>query len=273
MCLILFAYRHHPRYPLILAANRDEFYDRPTQTLDFWTDRPEIAAGRDLKRMGTWMGVTRHGRLAAVTNYREAGIQKPEALSRGQLVTDFLAGHTTAPDYLRGLHANGHLYNGFNLIVGDTRGLYYYSNRGGTVSPVQPGIHGLSNHLLDTHWPKVRDGKSRFAAILAEDENHIHRSKLLEALQDQSVPPDNQLPDTGIDPAWERVLAPIFITSPVYGTRCSSLLTVDRDGGVDFAEITWRPAEARPVIKDRRHIHFRISRTPGAGLRATSALS
>jgi uncharacterized protein with NRDE domain len=258
MCLILIAYRHHPRYPLILAANRDEFYERPTQALEFWPDRPEIAAGRDLKRMGTWLGISRQGRLAAVTNYREAGVQRPEAQSRGHLVTDFLATRATPPDYLHRLRANGHLYNGFNLIVGDVRGLYYYSNRGGTASPVQPGIHGLSNHLLDTHWPKVRDGKSKLAAILAENENDIDRQRLLEALQDQSVPPDNQLPDTGVGPAWERMLAPIFITSPTYGTRCSSLLTIDANAAVVFTEVSWRPAEARPTLKGEKQIRYRI---------------
>ncbi len=258
MCLILFAYRHHPRYPLILAANRDEFYDRPTRTLDFWPDQPEIAAGRDLRGMGTWLGINRHGRLAAVTNYREAGVQSSDARSRGQLVTDFLTGHTVAPDYLNRLQADIHLYNGFNLIIGDTRGLYYYSNRGEAPSPVQPGVHGLSNHLLDTQWPKVRDGHDRMAAILAEDDTEINRQRLLELLKDQSVPPDDQLPDTGVGPDWERMLAPIFITSPDYGTRCSSLLTIDTDGEVDFTEITWHPAKDRPTLKSRQHIRHTI---------------
>lgn len=259
MCLILFAYQHHPRYPLILAANRDEFYDRPTRALGFWPDQPEIAAGRDLKRMGTWLGINRQGRLAAVTNYREGGVQRPEALSRGQLVTDFIAGRAAAPAYLQKLHANGHLYNGFNLIVGDARRLYYYSNRGASPSPVQPGIHGLSNHLLDTHWPKVRDGRSKMAAILAEGNTVIRRQRLLEALEDQSVAPDDQLPDTGVGPEWERMLAPIFITSPDYGTRCSSLLTIDREGEVDFTEITWHPAQAGPTLKSEKHIRYRIN--------------
>lgn len=258
MCLILLAYHHHPRYPLILAANRDEFYERPTQALDFWPDHPEIAAGRDLKRMGTWLGVNRHGHLAAVTNYREAGIQRPEARSRGHLVSDFLAGRTAVTSYLHRLHAESRLYNGFNLIVGDARELYYYSNRGEKPSPVQPGIHGLSNHLLDTPWPKVRDGQSRMAAILAENDSAIHRQRLLEALEDQRVPPDDQLPDTGVDPEWERMLAPVFITSPAYGTRCSSLVTIDTQGEVNFTEITWHPAETRPILKGEKQITYKI---------------
>jgi uncharacterized protein with NRDE domain len=258
MCLILFAYHHHPRYPLILAANRDEFYDRPTLKLDFWPDQPEIAAGRDHKRMGTWLGINRHGRLAAVTNYREPGAQRPEARSRGHLVTDFLADRTAAAEYLRRLHSDSHRYNGFNLIVGDAEALYYYSNRDGTASPVQSGIHGLSNHLLDTRWPKVRHGKSMLAAILAENDTEIERQKILEVLEDQHVPPDDQLPDTGVGIQLERMLSPIFITSPAYGTRCSSLLTVDSNGEVNFTEITWDPAAARPILKDKKHIQYRI---------------
>ena len=258
MCLILFAYHHHPHYPLILAANRDEFYDRPTQPLDFWPDRPGIAAGRDLKRMGTWLGINRHGRLAAVTNYREAGVQRPEARSRGRLVADFLAGNSAVTGYLDRLHAGGHQYNGFNLIVGDARELYYFSNRGGKPSAVQPGIHGLSNHLLDTCWPKVRDGKSRMAAVLAENETDIHRQRLLEALEDQCIPPEDQLPHTGVGKEWERMLAPIFITSTAYGTRCSSLLTIDIQGEVDFTEITWQPVEPRPTKIGEKHIRFKI---------------
>jgi uncharacterized protein with NRDE domain len=258
MCLILFAYQHHPRYPLILAANRDEFFNRPTQALAFWPDQPGIAAGRDLKRMGTWLGLNRHGRLAAVTNYREAGVQRPEARSRGHLVADFLVGNTTAPDYLRRLHANGHRYNGFNLIMGDARELHYYSNRGVAPTPVQPGIHGLSNHLLDTPWPKVCKGQSKMAAILAEDDTNIDRQRLLEALEDQSAPPDDQLPDTGLGAEWERMLAPIFITSPDYGTRCSSLLTINTHGEVHFTEITWQPAASRPILKGRKHIQFKL---------------
>jgi len=258
MCLILLAYHHHPRYPLILAANRDEFYDRPTQALDFWPDQPEIAAGRDLKRMGTWLGINRRGRLAAVTNYREAGGQRPEARSRGRLVVDFLAGHSAVTSYLARLHAGGRLYNGFNLILGDARELYYLSNRGGEPSAVPPGIHGLSNHRLDTRWPKVLHGKSRMAAVLTENDADIHRHRLLNVLEDQSIPPDDQLPDTGVGSEWERMLAPIFITSPAYGTRSSSLLTIDTRGHVTFTEITWQPAEPRPTIKCEKHIRYKI---------------
>lgn len=260
MCLILFAYRQHPRYPLILAANRDEFYDRPTQALAFWTDHPEIAAGRDLQRMGTWLGITRKGRLAAITNYREPGMQKTDAPSRGHLVTDFLSGRTAPRTYFRRLSRNGLNYNGFNLIAGDARQLYFYSNRGGQVSLLPPGIHGLSNKSLNTDWPKVRRGKALMATILAESSADPDRRRIMQLLQDQSAVPDDQLPDTGIGTEWERILAPIYIASPTYGTRCSSVLTIDYQDNVHFDEMTWNPAAGAPISMDHRQIRFRIQR-------------
>jgi uncharacterized protein with NRDE domain len=260
MCLILFAYRYHPRFHLILVANRDEFFDRPTRALGFWPDHPEIAAGRDLKQMGTWLGITRKGRLAAITNYREAGAPKTDAPSRGHLVADFLAGHIPAYQYLQQLGSSDQDYNGFNLIIGDDQGLYYHSNRGGSICNLQPGIYGLSNRLIDTDWPKVRDGKTRLDDILAEDEHTISRNALLELLQSQNVAPDDQLPETGVGIQWERVLAPIFITSPAYGTRASSLLTIDHRGEVHFTEITWDPARPTPTPMDQKDIQFKIQR-------------
>lgn len=258
MCLILLAYHHHPRYHLILAANRDEFYDRPTLGLEFWTDHPEIAAGRDLQRMGTWLGITRKGRLAAITNYREPGLQKADAPSRGHLVADFLAGRMMPDLYLQQLSQNGQQYNGFNLIVGHDRKLCYYSNRGGPPSPLPPGIHGLSNKSLNTEWPKVRRGKTLMAAVLAQNGADLDRQRVMELLQDKSTPADDELPDTGVGIEWERILAPIFIQSPTYGTRCSSLLTIDHQGNVDFTEITWDPSGTAPTAMADRHIRFRL---------------
>jgi len=258
MCLILLAYRHHPRYRLILVANRDEFYARPTQALAFWPDHPEIAAGRDLKQMGTWLGITRRGRLAAITNYREIGVQSVAAPSRGHLVADFLTGQIPMPQYLQQLHHTGHLYNGYNLVIGNAQGLSYYSNRGGPASLLQPGIYGLSNRLLNTDWPKVRHGKARLAALLTENGDDIDRQRFIELLQDQNISPDDQLPDTGVGPEWERILAPIFIASPTYGTRASSLMTIDYQGDVHFTEITWHQTGAKPTLMSEKKIHFRI---------------
>lgn len=258
MCLILFAYRYHPRYRLVLAANRDEFYDRPTQALQFWTDHPGIAAGRDSRQMGTWLGITRSGRLAAVTNYRDAGLQKRNAPSRGHLVADYLADTISPAFYLEKLHKVSHRYNGFNLIVGDSRDLCYYANRDGQVKILPPGIHGLSNHLLNTAWPKIIAGKSRLAEILKKGEPDLAHAEIVGLLQDQSIPPAGELPHTGVGLEWEKILAPIFITSPSYGTRSSSILTIDYRGEVAYSEITWHPAEATPAVKEQRQIQFTI---------------
>ncbi len=264
MCLILFAYRCHPRYRLILAANRDEFYERPTQPLRFWQNHPHIAAGRDLKQMGTWLGITRQGRLAAITNYRQADSQPSNTPSRGHLVADFLAGNIPAGLYLNQLHKKSHEYNGFNLLVDDSRGLCYYSNRGDSQHlRLNPGIYGLSNRRLNTDWPKVRCGKAGLAAIVENNGEAIDRKKLSELLRDQTTPSDDQLPDTGVGVALERVLAPVFITSPTYGTRSSSILTIGRNGEVDFTEITWHQTKSIPDATDQKRIQFVIEEQAG----------
>lgn len=260
MCLILFAYQHHPRYRLVLAANRDEFYNRPTRALEFWPDHPEIAAGRDLKQMGTWLGITRKGHLAAITNYRQAGVQMADAPSRGHLVADYLAGQIPAPRYLQQLSKSDQHYNGYNLIISDDQGLYYYSNRGGPAVSLQTGIYGLSNRLINTNWPKVRHGRGRLADILAEDDHDIDRDRLMKLLQNQNIAPDDQLPDTGVGLQWERILAPIFIASPTYGTRASSLLTIDHQGEVHFTEITWDQTRSKPTLANQKDIQFKIQR-------------
>jgi uncharacterized protein with NRDE domain len=261
VCLILFAYQSHARFRLIMAANRDEYYERPTQALQFWSDDPDIAAGRDLKEMGTWLGITRKGRLAAVTNYREVGFKKHGAPSRGDLVVDFLVGNMPPGVYSEKLQRVGDRYNGFNLIFGDTNGLHYFSNRCRCLSqPIAPGIYGLSNRLLDSDWPKVRNGKSRLATILGQDDDAQFRLHLWELLKNQEPAPEAELPETGVGRGWERILAPIFITSSTYGTRSSSLLTLSYDGEVEFSEITWSPAKAQPNVKIQNQLCFKIEK-------------
>jgi uncharacterized protein with NRDE domain len=257
MCLILFAYDVHPDYRLVLAANRDEFYERPAAPLQFWEDYPEVLAGRDLKLMGTWMGVTRSGRLAAVTNYRDPKGLKEVAPSRGDLVADFLKGSMRPVDYLREIQVNLDAYNGFNLIVGDRDGLYYASNHGDWFHPLGPGVYGLSNHLLDTPWPKVRAGVSSFKTLVAE-RNVFTLPELENLLRNQERPPDDQLPDTGVGLEWERRLAPIFISSPSYGTRCSSILTIARTGRIVFKEISWQRNRTTPRIAAVREFNFTL---------------
>lgn len=245
MCLILFAYRSHPKYRLILAANRDEFYARPTAQLDFWDDYPDVLAGRDLEQMGTWMGVTNRGRFAAITNFRNPQSMKPQSPSRGKLVSDFLTGKMSPKTYLEQLAVTANCYNGFNLLVGDTDQLYYYSNHGNDICCLGPGIYGLSNHLLDTPWPKVAHGKKQLTRLVQGYDDPPDET-LFSLLQDQTEATDEKLPDTGVDIAWERILSPIFITSPDYGTRSSSVLKIDLKGKMRFSECTWIPNRKPP---------------------------
>lgn len=240
MCLILFSYDAHPIYKLILAANRDEFYDRPTRPLAFWEDRPEILAGRDLKGMGTWLGITPSGRIAAVTNYRDPSSLKENAPSRGYLVSNFLSGQDNPRSYLERVRTVGNTYNGFNLLIGEPSGLYCYSNRTGTVQEISPGLHGLSNHLLDTPWPKIQTGKSKLQRLL-DNKNEIHTGEILDMLKDNTLPEDALLPETGMSREWERILSPIFIKSDIYGTMSSSVILIKRNGETSFAERTYIP--------------------------------
>lgn len=257
MCLILFAYEQHPDYRLILAANRDEFYERPAAPLAFWEDHPHVLAGRDLKSMGTWMGVSRSGRFAAITNYREPGRQILDAPSRGHLISDYLIGDTPPADYLEQLQLVAQRYNGFNLLLGAGQSLYYFSNRRDGVIQLEPGIHGLSNRLLNTRWPKVHHGKEQLSALIGP-ETQLPREDILGLLQSRTTPPDDQLPDTGVGIEWERTLSPMFITSPNYGTRCSTLLTIDRWRHVEMTEVTWLPAAVEPTPQGNAAFDFTV---------------
>lgn len=235
MCTIAVAYRSHPEYPLVIAANRDEFYDRPTAPIGFWEDCPDILAGRDLKGGGTWLGVNRKGKIAALTNFREPGGMNHNGMSRGFLVSDFLSKDMEAKAYLEDVAARKNDYGGFNLLAGTAGRLFWYSNRGGGITKLTPGIHALSNHLLDTPWPKVETVRRKLADILQDDE-HIEPEALFEMLADRRRPDDTALPDTGVGKTWERMLSPVFITSSVYGTRCSSVIRVDNSGKLLFCE-------------------------------------
>jgi uncharacterized protein with NRDE domain len=234
MCLILFAWKMHENYPLVLAANRDEFYDRPSAPAAFWEDAPDLLAGRDLRDRGTWLGITRGGRVAALTNYRDPASLKIGAPSRGMLVGDYLRGREIPEAYLHRIAPGADRFNGFNLLVGDTEDLFCFSNRGAR-ERLDPGIYGLSNALLDTPWAKVERGKTALSALLKEKMDPSPEA-LFALLTDRTRPPDDRLPDTGVGLAWERILSPLFIESPVYGTRSSTVLLIDRRGGVTFVE-------------------------------------
>lgn len=233
MCLIVFAWKVHPDFPLVVAANRDEFHTRPTAAARFWEDQPAILAGRDLEGMGTWLGVTRGGRFAAVTNFRDAAPAPREATSRGVLASRYL-GSEDAPDaFAAHVAMDGIAYRGFNFLAGDRAELWWVSNRGGPARRVAAGVHGLSNHLLDTPWPKVTHGKRRLEQAL---ELAPAVEPLLALLADTTEAADGELPDTGIGAERERLLSSARIVSAVYGTRSSSALLVGADGTVRFAE-------------------------------------
>jgi uncharacterized protein with NRDE domain len=244
MCLILFAYQSHPHYPLLVAANRDEFYARPTAPMAYWEDIPELLAGRDLQAGGTWLGITRSGRFAAITNYRDPRSVLPNAPSRGHLVSDFLKSRESGRVYLERLLPRGSDYNGFNLLLGDGKELLYYSNQNGALQTLQPGIYGLSNHLLNTPWPKVERGRRKLAALL-EKGDLPSTEDLLALLQDRTRAADEALPNTGVSLAQERIYSPLFIESPDYGTRSSTILRVDQQGKVTVTEKTWDDGSLR----------------------------
>ncbi|HSH08144.1 MAG TPA: NRDE family protein [Burkholderiales bacterium] len=239
MCLILFAWRVHPRYRLVLAANRDEFHARRSAAAAFWEDRRDLLGGRDLESMGTWLGVTRAGRIAAVTNVRDGRAAPPaHAPSRGRLASDFLRGEATPEEYAAALSREGRAYHGFNLLVADQDALWWTSNRGNGARRLEPGVYGVANDLLDTPWPKVTAGKNALERVLRTGPS---LASLLALLDDTHVYADDELPDTGVGLERERMLAPIRIVAPVYGTRCSSAVLVEADGHTQFAERSYDP--------------------------------
>ena len=241
MCLILFAHKVHPDYPLVVAANRDEFYERPTESARWWESVPGLLGGRDLIGGGSWFGVNQNGRFAALTNIREPSLFRTDAPSRGPLVTDFLSGEISADEYIIEIENSGKDFNGYNLLLGDGQDLYYYSNRAKETGLIEPGVHGLSNHLLNTPWPKVEKGKSKLKNAL-ESEN-LQAEELIRDLLDKDLAPDESLPSTGVSLEWERSLSAMYIEMEKYGTRCSTVLLLHRSGKLDFVEKSYIPED------------------------------
>jgi len=238
LCLIVVAWRCRDDLPLVVAANRDEWRDRPAQGAHWWPDHPDLLAGRDLKAGGTWMGVTRAGRFAAVTNFRDPSDRRSTARSRGGLVTDFLLSRESSPGFLARIARRAHEYNGFNLIVGDGASLWYFGSREAAARPIEPGVHGLSNHVLDEPWPKVTRGRQAMERALQDPDP---APALFDLLGDAQGAPDAELPDTGVGLEWERRLASALITGADYGTRASTVLTVAASGEIRFEERTRGP--------------------------------
>jgi uncharacterized protein with NRDE domain len=258
MCLILFSHDCHPHYRLVLLANRDEFYRRPTAPLHFWPDEPRLLAGRDLERRGTWLGITTGGRWAGLTNYRDPSAPIQKGPSRGTLVADFLRGDDGPAAYLEKLSARDGRINGYSLIAGDRGGLYYHCSRRPGVTTIAPGIHGLSNGLLGAPWPKVKKGTDRLRRLLGKD-NRPPLEAFFELLADPLPFPDPILPDTGVGPAWERLLSPLFIVSPQYGTRSSTVILIDRQQRATVAERTYNGGGMEPPAAGTRRFDLLIS--------------
>lgn len=235
MCVAVFAWKIHPDFPLVFAGNRDELHVRPSSAAGFWEDAPQVLAGRDLTAGGTWLGVTANGRFALVTNYREGPVPEKGPRSRGELTADFLRGATPPRDYLEQVQRHAHDYAPFSLIVGEAEALWYFSNRDARAPfAITPGIHGLSNHLLDTPWPKVSLSMRRLEALLKRGTPTTE--ELLELLADHTPASANELPDTGIGAERERQISPVFVVNAEYGTRCSNAILRARNGELHFAE-------------------------------------
>jgi uncharacterized protein with NRDE domain len=229
LCLILFAYHAHETYKLIVAANRDEFYERPTTPVHYWDDHPYILAGRDLYKMGTWMGVTKAGRFAFLTNYRNPKETTDGKRSRGDLVADFLKNNECPENYMHEAAKKRDFYPGYNLLAGDTNELYYYSNIEDKVQKLESGIYGVSNHLLNSEWPKVKRGKEGLSRIISENNDGELAERILTFLQKTDPASDEMLPNTGVSLEWERILSPIFIKTDSYGTRSSTVLLMSNE--------------------------------------------
>ena len=253
MCLLLFSYDPEAEQQLVVLANRDEFYSRDALQANFWSDHPEIIAGRDVVAGGTWLGVNTNGRFAAVTNFREPGKINPDALSRGDLTTSFLTGHQSTTEYLNSVSIKADSYNGFNLIVFETGRLGYFSNRTlGGPRILSRGLYGVSNHLLDTACPKVEMGKRKCQLKL--EECPVPDSSFLDIMENVSQALDHELPDTGVGLERERVFSSMCVVSPDYGTRCITSVNINRNGSIRLMERTLHPHDLSPdtVVFDIR---------------------
>jgi uncharacterized protein with NRDE domain len=263
MCLIVVAWRASPAVRLAVAANRDEFFARETAPAAWWADAPDVLAGRDLRSGGTWLGVTRRGRFAALTNFRDLSAPKNDAAtSRGALVAEFLRGEETPRRFLSRIRGRASSFEGFNLLVSDDDELWSFSNVEGDPVLVAPGVYGLSNHLLETPWPKVVAARARLEHALAEAQDAEEpEGRLLALLGDRSLASDDALPETGLPLEWERSLSAAFVVLPDYGTRASTTFVLSPDGAARFTERTFGAGGA-PLGEVRET--FRVSATPRA---------
>jgi uncharacterized protein with NRDE domain len=254
MCLLIFAHQSDPRYPLVVAANRDEFHARPTAASAFWPEHPGLLAGRDLEQGGTWMGITRAGRFAAITNYRDPSRTAPAPRSRGELPLRFLTGDASPSGFLQEVAGRAEEYAGFNLLLGDPQGLWYFSNSSaaGGASPqrLEPGIYGLSNAQLDTPWPKVTLGKQKLHALLASG-NMMH-DELAAVVGDQRLADPEALREHGMGDGMDHLLSAQFIITGAYGTRASTTLWTTGDGQASWRELSFDAGGCVCGVEERR---------------------
>lgn len=260
MCLILFAFDSSPDNALALSANRDEFFSRPSAAAQFWDDHTNVLAGQDLVSGGTWLGITRSGRFAAVTNIREPDIVVENPLSRGNLTRDFLTGTQSCETYLESIQDQQNSYSGFNLLVGEmnnsNRELLYFSNRREGVTRLHSGIYGLSNHVLDSGWPKVNAGKAHLQKTLKSGASEAQHKELRDFLENPSLANDDELPKTGVSYEREKALSAAFIHLPNYGTRTSTVLTIN-NGATLFSERNYFNADNQQDKSDKKSQFFR----------------
>ncbi|MEH6503739.1 MAG: NRDE family protein [Cycloclasticus sp.] len=237
MCLILFKYQPNEHYKLLLLANRDEYHQRQAKQADYWINHPHIFGGIDSVAGGSWLSVDTAGRLAAITNIRKPPFAKDNKLSRGHIINDFLSQQQPAPEFLDALKLNDTSYGLFNLLLFDKTGLWHYSSDTHISKQVEPGIHGLSNASLDTPWPKITTGSEQLKHVL--DGDSIDPVELINIMQSEKKPIDAQLPHTGVGVEFERFLSTIFIRGENYGTRCTTLLTIDNEDFLQFVELSY----------------------------------
>jgi uncharacterized protein with NRDE domain len=251
MCLNIFSYKFHPRYKLIIAANRDEFYARKTAAAHFWIDKPNLLAGKDLEQGGTWLGITQTGKFSFITNYRNPQSFRKDAPSRGALVSNYLNGTESPEVYLKSL-GDADKYNGFNLIAGDLNEVCYFSNVENRIRKLENGFYGVSNAFLDTPWKKLVAGKKYVEAVVSQ--NNFSAENLFVALHNEQKADDSELPSTGVRYEIEKLVSSIFIKSETYGTVCSTVVLIDNHNSVKFFERTYNPTKPQNTIS----FHFNI---------------
>lgn len=248
MCLINFQLNNHNKYKLVMAANRDEEYSRPTEAAHYWKDYPHILGGRDLRGMGTWLGITKTGRISALTNIRNTKeLLSTHQKSRGHLVSNYLIGSQNPSEYLNDISKSDNDYAGFNLLVGNQDEIFYLNNYENKVSKVDNGLHSLSNHHLDTPWPKVIKGKTGLEKIMDSEDSDIE--DLFRLLRDDDTAENKDLPDTGLSKEIEKNLSPLFINMDKYGTRCSTVILIDQDDNATFVERTYLEGQLTGEVK------------------------